>query len=82
MSYRCGSYNRDINYFSNPDVSVMGLPTGVAGEANCARRIRDTMVRGRYLKIKAPAITQETSRGNISCVVKEISRLVVCAGQD
>ncbi|CAM9759794.1 unnamed protein product [Ascophyllum nodosum] len=43
MSYRCGSVDRSINHFSNPDVSVMGLPTGVADEADCARRIRDTM---------------------------------------
>ena len=46
MSYRCGSSNRYINHFSNPDVSVLGLPTGVADEADCARRIGDTMVRG------------------------------------
>ncbi|CAM9760210.1 unnamed protein product [Ascophyllum nodosum] len=43
MSYRCGSSNRYINHFSNPDVSVLGLPTGVADEADCARRIGDTM---------------------------------------
>ena len=59
----------------------MGKSTGVVGEANCAQRIRDTMVRGRYLKIKAPLKTKETSRGYILCVVKEVSRLVVCAGQ-
>lgn len=33
-----------INYYSNPDVVVLGKPTGTAIE-NCARRIRDTMVR-------------------------------------
>ena len=54
MSYSCGFFDESINYFSNPDVSVMGLPTGVADEADCARRIRDTMVRERHLKRKLP----------------------------
>lgn len=33
-----------VNYYSNPDVVVLGRPTGTAIE-NCARRIRNTMVR-------------------------------------
>ena len=33
----------EINYFSNPDVSYRGLPTGTATENN-ARKIRETMV--------------------------------------
>lgn len=33
-----------INYFSNPDVSYMGLPTGTA-TANNAKVVRDNMVR-------------------------------------
>ena len=54
MAYYCG-YNppeggwvwpvASIKYFSNPDVSYMGLPTGTATENN-ARVIRENMVCG------------------------------------
>ena len=36
----------EINYFSNPDVSYEGLPTGTATENN-AQTLRDNMVRRR-----------------------------------
>lgn len=42
MSYSCGTpYG---NYFSNPDVSYLGRPTGTATEDN-ARALEDVMVR-------------------------------------
>ncbi|CAN0080080.1 unnamed protein product [Scytosiphon promiscuus] len=39
----CVSSPGRINYFSNPDISYLGLPTGTATADN-ARRIEDTMV--------------------------------------
>lgn len=42
MSYSCGTPY--IFYFSNPDVSYLGKPTGTATENN-ARSIRNNMVR-------------------------------------
>lgn len=47
-----------VNYFSNPDVSHLGLPTGTATENN-AQTIRDNMVRRKmssYCNISAPKI--------------------------
>lgn len=52
MSYPCSrntqddessSYAEQINYFSNPDVDYLGLPTGTSGENN-ARVLRENMV--------------------------------------
>ena len=53
MAYPCG-YNtqsdedsrfaQQINYFSNPAVDYLGVPTGTSGENN-AQIIRDNMVR-------------------------------------
>ena len=36
MAYSKPGYNKWINYFSNPEVSYLGSPTGVYGEANNA----------------------------------------------
>ena len=62
MAYRCGGV--DIQYFSNPDVSYSGLPTGIANDADCARRIRETMVRS--LITHASCISEITNPRNIS----------------
>lgn len=48
MSYDCVGENGQRvpreNYFSNPDVTFNGEPTGTQ-EDNCARRLTETMVR-------------------------------------
>lgn len=44
MSYEDNCKVGYVNYYSNPDVIYLGKPTGTETE-NCARRIRDTMVR-------------------------------------
>lgn len=53
MAYPCSrstqddessSFAEQINYFSNPDVDYLGLPTGTATE-NVARMLRENMVR-------------------------------------
>ena len=36
-----GGYRNQINYYSNPNVKFKGIPTGVEGEANSARMIRE-----------------------------------------
>lgn len=52
MSYSCPvTSGIRINYFSNPDVFYLGRPTGIADDADCARRIRETMVRIRISKL-------------------------------
>lgn len=44
MAYSCEFFTPRVNYFSNPDISVLGRVTGTPTEDN-ARVIRDNMVR-------------------------------------
>lgn len=70
MSYGCPSSSSvsRINYFSNPDVSVLNKATGTSTEDN-AKTIEDNMVRqaratatsGRSVRIQAPLCVKSTS---------------------
>lgn len=44
MAYTDDCNGGYVNYYSNPDVTHLGKPTGTDTE-NCARRITETMVR-------------------------------------
>lgn len=85
MAYYCSytppddytwQYVAPINYFSNPDVSYMGLPTGTA-TANNAKVVRENMVRPSsqtarnrrgllLLPLLLPAYTQQ--QDSVQCV--------------
>lgn len=47
MAYPCRNVRKAVRvpYFSNPDVTYKGSPTGIAGKNDNARRIKENMVR-------------------------------------
>ena len=59
MSYNCTSYCPRVNYWSNPDVTYEGQPTGVADEADNRRTLNNsanTVANFRVGSIDVPAV--------------------------
>ncbi len=76
MAYSCTGETR-IPYFSNPDVTWNGFPTGVLNTANAARSMNATASTIASFRTTATVATVPTAPGNLAAAANSSSSIVL-----